>query len=317
MKNKILPLISILFINLVSAQFFSGYGRFSIEDLINRTDPQTITLTLIFFGFFIIIFAVFLRWRLFHNSAGEPMRGLAGGAALVASALITFVLYQQGFDLSGFFFDIGFSPDSLYGIFPILFLIVAILVIWKASFRMFLFLTGLILILLTVFTDVFYTKGFTFILGLVLVLISWWLFHRRSMGAIGSGLGRGALATGKFLGKGALARGKKIASKYDWEKSKRQFAAIGRGTIGKTPLGRGRLMSKKRAEEEAYREEAQRQKISRRSLRKRRILLQREYNHHKRTYNNSAIPRDVRNMARAQMQNIAQQAMSEGIRLSY
>jgi len=254
-KKGLIFVLSIFLINFVSAFSHYGYGRFSFTDLLNRTDPQIVTLTILFLIFFSLIFLVLMRFSLFKNPYGEPHRGIAGVIALGASALITYWMYIRGFDLSGIFLDIGLSSDSLYGIFPILFLILAILLIWKTSFKMFLFLMGVLLILLTIFTDIFYSEGLVTAIGLVLLILAWWL-RKRSRGG-----GMGMASAGEF-----------VRDKYDWEKEKRQAKYIGgktlsagkgvaRQTFGRTGFAKGRLMHPKRAEEEAYREEAERNRI--------------------------------------------------------
>ncbi|HEA46408.1 MAG TPA: hypothetical protein ENH99_01360 [Candidatus Pacearchaeota archaeon] len=189
-KKGLIFILGIFLINFVNAQFFSGYNRFSFRDILDRTDPQMATLVILFLIFFTLIFIVLMRFSLFKNAYGEPHRAGAGIISLGTSALITYWMYIRGFDFSGFFFDIGLSPDSLYGIFPLLFLIFAIVLIWKTSFRMFLFLMGILLILLTIFTDVFYAEGLVAATGAVLILISWWLWRRsRGLSSVRNALG--------------------------------------------------------------------------------------------------------------------------------
>ena len=78
-------------------------------------------------------------------------------------------------------------------------------------------ITGLLLALLTLLTDIFYEKGLVLIIGVVMFIIGivWWWKKRGRYTAVGEG----AVAAGRYIG-----------GKYDWEKEKRQAKAIGRGT---------------------------------------------------------------------------------------
>ena len=207
----------ILLTQVVSAQFFGGYGRFSITDFFSSIEPATITLGLLFFIFFALIFYVLSR--VFKDQYGQPNKGIAGTISLALSLLIIYGLYRTGFDLGNIFYNLGFSVGALYPILSVLFLIIAILLIRKLRFSGFLILFGLFIILLTIFTDIFYEKLVALTIGVVLFLIGVWLWRRgrRMM----RGIGRGALRAGKWVG-----------SKYDWEKEKKQAKAIGRG-VGK------------------------------------------------------------------------------------
>ena len=284
MKRGLLgfPLL-ILLTQVVSAQFYSGYGRFSFAEFFDRIDPQTIILVLLFLVFFVLIF--YALSRVFKDPYGQPNKGIAGTIAFAISAMIIYGLYRTGFDIGGIFFNLGLSVDFLYPILGIVFLIITVLLIWKLRFSGFLMAFGLFILLLTIFTEIFYEKGIPLIIGIVLLVVGF-LFRRGGRRVIG-GVGRGALRAGRGVGKGVawggktawkgakgVGRGAKwVGSKYDWEKEKRdlrtdvrELGAAGRG-IGKG-VGKGiakgmhAIEAKKlrRAEEAAYKEDARRQK---------------------------------------------------------
>jgi len=167
----------ILLTQVISAQFFSGYGRFSIGEFFDRIDPQTIILVLLFLIFFIFIF--YALSRIFKGPYGQPNKGIAGALAFLVSSGIIYGLYRTGFDIGSIFYDLGFSSDFLYPILAIVFLIIAGLLIWKLKFSGFLMVFGLFLILLTIFTEIFYEKGLPAIIGIVLLAVGLLLWRRR------------------------------------------------------------------------------------------------------------------------------------------
>jgi len=178
MKRGLLgfPLL-ILLIQVISAQFYSGYGGFSLGEFFDRIDPQTIILVLLFLIFFALIF--YALSRIFKDPYGQPNKGIAGTIAFCISAIIIYGLYRTGFDLGSVFYDWGFSVGSLYPILSVLFLIVAGLLIWKLKISGFLMTFGLFIILLTIFTDIFYEKGLVLIIGIVLLVVGFLLWRRR------------------------------------------------------------------------------------------------------------------------------------------
>ena len=222
MKRGLLgfPLL-ILLIQVISAQFYSGYGRFSLGNFFDRIDPQTMILLLLFLIFFVLIFYPLSRF--FKGPYGQPNKVIPAIIAFSISAIIIYGLYRTGFDIGSIFFNLGFSVDLLYPILAIVFLIIAGLLIWKLKFSGFLMVFGLFIILLTAFTDIFYEKGITLVIGLVLLVVGF-LLKRRGRRVMG-GIARGAWGGAKGVGRGA----KWVASKYDWEKEKRQARGIGRG----------------------------------------------------------------------------------------
>jgi len=196
MKRGLLgfPLL-ILLIQVISAQFYSGYGGFSLTNFFSRIDPTTIIFGLLFLIFFILIF--YALSRVFKDQYGQPNKGIAGTLAFAVTSLIIYYgFYRTGFNFEGIFYNFGLSVGSLYPILTVLFLIVAGLLIWslgrakkdefgRRTFSLrrgvggFFMLFGLFLILLTIFTEIFYEKGLTLIIGIVLLLVGLLLWRRR------------------------------------------------------------------------------------------------------------------------------------------
>jgi len=253
-KKSILLTLNLFLISFVSAQYFSGYNRFSFPDLLRSIDPQTMILGAIFIISFVLIF-----WplsRVFRGSYGQPNKIIPFVLALTSASIITYWINRYDFGIENFLYGVGLSSDLLYIIFGIIILIGIIFFVRKFSLATFFFFGGLVLIGVTFLTEFFYEKGLVATIGLIMVLIGiiwWWKRRGRNTAA-----GRGAVAAGRYIG-----------SKYDPEKQRRQTAAI-KGGIKKGWAGtfaRGRGMSRRRAEKQAYKEEAKRQKIQQRPQR--------------------------------------------------
>jgi len=178
MKRGLLgfPLI-ILLIQFTSAQFFGGYGRFSIGNFFNNIDSSTIILSSLFFIFFALLF--YALSRVFKNPYGEPNKGIAGTIAFALSMLIIYGIHRSGFSLRDLFYGFGISEGVLYWIGLIIFIAFAALLIKKIRFNGFLMLFGSLFILLTIFTDIFYEEGLVLVIGIILLLIGLWLWKRR------------------------------------------------------------------------------------------------------------------------------------------
>lgn len=178
MKRGLLgfPLI-ILLIQFTSAQFFGGYNGFSIENFFNNIDSSTMILGLLFFIFFALLF--YALSRVFKNPYGEPNKGIAGTIAFALSMLIIYGIHRSGFSLRDLFYGFGISEGVLYWIGLIIFIAFAALLIKKIRFFGFLMVFGLIMIVLTIFTEIFYVKGLPLVIGIILLLIGLWLWKRR------------------------------------------------------------------------------------------------------------------------------------------
>lgn len=174
---SIISLITLFSINLISAQFSSGYNRFSPPDLLRSIDPQTMILGALFLLAFTLIY--YALSRVFKDSYGQPNKTMAGIIAFIISALIIYGINQYGFDMEGLFYGIGLSSGILYLILPLILTAGVIFLIWKFKQYSFLII-GLLLILLTLFTDIFYEQGLVLIIGVIMLLIGliWWWKRR-------------------------------------------------------------------------------------------------------------------------------------------
>jgi hypothetical protein len=220
MKRGLLgfPLLVFL-IQVVSAQFFGGYGRFSLGEFFNRIDPQTFILSLLFLILFALIFYPLSRF--FKGPYGQPNKAIAGIIAFCGSAIIIYGIYQSGFNLEDLFYGLGIGTGVLYLIVSIIFIILAIFLIKKIKFRGFLIVLGLFLILLTAFTDIFYEKGLVTAIGIVLLLFGL-LLWRRSRKVMGS-IGRGTWKVGRGIGKAAWSPIRKRRKSIQQKQQKTQI----------------------------------------------------------------------------------------------
>lgn len=175
--------LSILFINLVSAQFLGGYGRFSLTNLLESIGPQDLTLMAMFIISFAVLFYVFGKF--FKDSYGQPNRAIAGTVAFGASILIVYYgFYRTGFDLTGLFYGLGIDEGLLYLLATIIILLGLIFIIWKYKipFSGLMIALGVFLILLIMFTDIFYEEFVIGVVGFILILLGLfllWLKHRK------------------------------------------------------------------------------------------------------------------------------------------
>ncbi len=209
----------IFLIQAVSAQFFGGYGRFSITDFFNSIEPETMSLSLLFFIFFALLF--YALSKVFKDRYGEPNKAVAGTISLAVSLLIVYGIYQYGFDIGDLFYGLGISAEILYLIVPIIFLILAIFLIKKIRFSGFLIVFGLFVILLTAFTEIFYEKGLVTAIGIVLLVIGLLLWRRSSR--VMRTFGRGAWKVGRGIGKAAWSPIRKRRKSIQQKQQKAQI----------------------------------------------------------------------------------------------
>jgi len=178
MKRGLLGFSLLVFLaQVVSAQFFSGYGGFSITNFFSSIDPATMTLGLSFFIFFALIF--YALSKIFKDPYGQPNKGIAGTIAFAVSLLIIYGIYRSGFNLEDLFYGFGIGEGTFYLIAFIIFIVLAFFLIKKIKFRGFLIVFGLLFILLTIFTDIFYEKLTALIIGIVLLLVGILLLKKR------------------------------------------------------------------------------------------------------------------------------------------
>lgn len=218
---SIISLITLFSINLISAQFYSGYNRFSPSDLLRSIDPETMILGALFLLAFTLIY--YALSRVFKDSYGQPNKTMAGIIAFIISTLIIYGINQYGFDMEGLFYGIGLSSGILYLILPLILTAGAIFLIWKFKQYSFLII-GLLLILLTLFTDIFYEQGLVLIIGVIMLLIGliWWWKRR----------GR-ENTNGDYSGEDIRQQQKQARKQQKWERQAYKEEAKRRGRIEK------------------------------------------------------------------------------------
>lgn len=178
-KRGILAAMIPMFIGFASAQFFGygGYGGFSITNFINTLDPATVVYGLLFFVFFTLLFLVFTRLKLFkgqRRSPWEPQQtntAAAGVISFAISALMVYYLYRSGYNLQYFFDSLGFSGSLGSVLLVVIMVFVAAVIIIKFKIPGFLMVSGLFLILVSIFTNLIYEKGLALIIGFGLIVI--------------------------------------------------------------------------------------------------------------------------------------------------
>ncbi|HEB47204.1 MAG TPA: hypothetical protein ENI22_01935, partial [Candidatus Pacearchaeota archaeon] len=176
-KKSVLPVLGIVLINFVSAQFYSGYNRFSITGFFSSIDPQDMILMTLF----IIIFALvnFSLGKIFRDSYGNPNKPVAGVISLSVAILAVYSLWRTGFNLGGLFYNVGVSEDILFFIILIILIVAAIFIARKIGLAALFLILGLFIILITISTDLIYEKLTAVSIGFVLFLIGVWLWWRK------------------------------------------------------------------------------------------------------------------------------------------
>jgi len=183
---SLLVLVSGLFIlNFVSAQFF-GSNSFSITSFFNSVNPQDMTFLALFFILFALIFFILSKARFFRDAYGNPNRAVIGVIAIAVSLLSTYYLYTSGFDLQGMFSGFGVSSDIFYPVFAVILVVAAIFMIMYMGFRGFFIISGILLILVALFTNLIYSEGIAIIVGIILLALGLWM-GRGSKNAMISG----------------------------------------------------------------------------------------------------------------------------------
>ena len=170
-KRGALVALSLFFINLVSAQFNFGYGSFSLENFFDSLDPSTVTYGLLFFIIFTLIFLAISRIKLFKNMQGEPNTAASGVVSFAIAALVVYYLYRTGYDLESFFYDLGFSGNLFSLVAMIILVLFSVFIIIKFKIPGFLIASGVLLMLVSIFTELIYEKTTAFFIGLALFVI--------------------------------------------------------------------------------------------------------------------------------------------------
>jgi len=172
MKKSLIisSIITLTLINFVSA-YYGSYSSFSLSNLLNEIDSSTMILGAVF----IISFALinFALSKFFKDKHGEPNKVIAGIVSFVISLWMTWEINKRGFDIERLFYNfgynIGFSSDVLSTIIPLLLIAGTIYLFVKLKTNA-LFIIGGLLIAVS-FTNLFYEKGITLIIGIILLLI--------------------------------------------------------------------------------------------------------------------------------------------------
>ena len=167
------------FTNLVSAQFGYGYGSFSLADILDGMDPATITYGLLFFIILTLVHLALSRLQLFKSTRRTPWGTMESSPNVAASgiisfsvaALIVYYMYRSNYNLESLFYGLGFSGNLVQILFGVAIVIVAIWIIKRYKFPAFFILSGLLIMLISIFTELIYEKGTAFFIGLGLLVI--------------------------------------------------------------------------------------------------------------------------------------------------
>lgn len=191
MEKRLKPIIFALafinFIGVVSAQFYSSYGRFSFGNFLNSLDVQVV----VFFISLIIFFALLHLWII-----GRLFRGNNTLSAIISGALafgMSYGIYKlEFFDVDSLLFSLGISGDVLWPILVLILTLFILLMVWKFKSKAF-WLLGIMLILLGS-TDLIYEGGIALSIGIV---------------SIGIGLVWSLISKGKYSKEDEIRQAKK------------------------------------------------------------------------------------------------------------
>lgn len=170
MKKGVLGLLSLFFVNLVSAALFDGdYGGFSLSNLFyNFVYSPDSAYILFFIIIFTLCLVVLSKSGVFKNFKGEPNVAAASAISFAIAALVIYYLYRSGFSGENLLSWLGFSGDAgslvvgLLGILAIAFLV------WKLKFAGFLMFAGMALVFVGLFTELIEEKAIVLVLGVIL-----------------------------------------------------------------------------------------------------------------------------------------------------
>ncbi|MFH1585651.1 MAG: hypothetical protein ABIB79_02705 [archaeon] len=179
-KSLVISSILTLFtISFVSA--YNGfYGQFSISDLLDSIEPSFMILGAVFIISFALLYFSVSRFFASRDKYGETNKSIAGVISFSLALLITWAVNRSNYDLEYFLYDLGISGDFLYTIIPVIIIIGIVYLLYTKKLR----LTSLSIILgglfmVISFTDFVYEKGATFIIGIILIVIGFWLGSKK------------------------------------------------------------------------------------------------------------------------------------------
>ncbi len=137
MQKRALPLfvfLSIILINFISA------ASFSLGDVLDKIDENTMIILFVFIVSFAIIF--FSLSKLFKTN-----KAIAAVVSLATSFLLTYWVNKSGLNIGNWFSDIGISEETLFILLPILGLALAIFLIIYLKKKSLLVFGGALLVL--------------------------------------------------------------------------------------------------------------------------------------------------------------------------
>lgn len=129
--------------------------------IFSSIDPNTIVFGLLFVIFFVIIQLALSKTLKDKSSASI--------VALCVSLLAVYGISKTGFDVSGFFNNIGINNDIIYNIIPFIILAGLIFLFWKVKLRILMVFLGLGLIIASFF--VYSGSKDYFMIGGIVILI--------------------------------------------------------------------------------------------------------------------------------------------------
>ena len=183
-RNSVIgSILALLLANFVSAYSYGSY--FSIRDYLYSIDPQTMTLAVVFIVIFAFVF--YSLSRMLKNSEGEPNVIIAAVIAFAIAAFAGYGINRSNFDITNLFYNIGISGDALIWIISIFAILFAFFLIKKFKSSGFFIISGIIIILIAIFTDPF-KEGIVIGVGIIFLFIGSliWYLRKDKIGVDGS-----------------------------------------------------------------------------------------------------------------------------------
>ena len=171
-KRLLLFIMGIVLTKFVSATY-SLSDLFSNSIVLNNINSSTLVLgTILVISFFLFNY-IFLK--IFKGSVF-----VAGTISGILSFFLVYWVNKSNINYYEFFDYLGYSDGMLSIIFPLLILILLIIIIKKIGLTKILFISGLGLIGLASFTEM-YNPGITIIMGIGLLLFGLWRWKRNKV----------------------------------------------------------------------------------------------------------------------------------------
>ncbi len=155
----------ISFILVVTLINFASADAFSIGEVFDSFDSETMLLAVLFLICFSLLYLAL--GRVFKDKYNQPNKVIASVIGLSLSLIIIYGLYKTGISLEGIFFGIGINESMLGLIAPLILSIGLILLLIKFKLKV-LLIFGALFIFLSM-TDLAYEKGFLFWFGVILI----------------------------------------------------------------------------------------------------------------------------------------------------